>query len=1514
MRSVGHLAILAQVGPHLINTMFLIFVGALFLWCACRCSNVPYCCGGASDDPAFSCSPLLPAGRPGVECLHRADRGPWTGLEVARGPSSPSHCGGLGSSSTARWFFLDGGSGGTCGTGLPIDSTDPAHPSWRKLGTMGTRLSLWRPAASTYGNSCSRTSADREKTENDSGTGSIRRQRFRGHARGHEGALGSALHPCYGGLASRRRRSDTGTNVCPLPEIDDPADCALHRLQRLGALRAESFEGKQVQNLHPHGLRVRHEGTSRPSHLRSMESKLQSTQDGFDQSPSLQGGYTPWLRDGGGKTRQDIPHSVALGLQWGRTSQVIPLESHQAENGYGRALRGHNACGMGPKHALGLRLQPHLQRRHLLAASSTWTGTCVVGCREPWKPEDTCRTSGSRLHERWGTGNHPVSRWVSGRRCSWKGLRYRCKKKHQQKPKRSPKAESCCRQRGAPGVQGQEHRHEGWLLEGLFEKLGEAEVLRLEQRERAMRRPCTRPGLCEPGSTRTQMHHLRQPRPSITELPTEEEMTRWVVTLAGSVKRPRSEEQKGEDEPPDYDPSDASGPDDPDDPGGKKDEGEGEEQGDEGDEVSDGMGDRDPLYADTLEEYYGKRVFVFVHHYAGSTDPLTKAMKSAAVEQGIKLKAVSVERDSGTGDLLEDEPYNTHLRWAKNGNIDAYHAGFPCNTFSVLRFRDGPNLPRPIRTKEEPYGCKYNTEREQKTCDDGTVMACRAINMAKAVADTRKISKIPSIATLENPPPTNKPMHLSAWELPEMQEFINIDQQDGRVTFNTCTYEMDIPRGLRHSKPQMFAGTLLGMKDLERRCECGDISNHDPVVGIEKSRASATYPQLLCKVYARLAVKQLKMIGKSEFLELRMRKLQGSLQRGITVTETDRNRSRSRPKRYRKVRKRVVKDENTGASASIPPDAPTSSGVSANTPSGGGTSAPASFGPAPSQVDPKDEGTKEWIGGEGKHSALKTSSARTSDPRMFEFHGGLRDPYAVVRQMSNLKSLGIRIRASWEVFEKKFKNVTMVAEAYGTEDCEIQENLVKEWKSQLRKAVGANAPPAVKIKPRWAYSSPLDAEIFKAWARKGNDPETEVASWIEKGTPLGIERPIGTCGIFPPATFDTDLQATAAEAEAEDAAIQLSKGDINNYTSVSENLVDARIEIDRLTKEGYLRTISRREVDESMGHGTISRLGLIVKEKPTGKKRRIIIDMRRSGGNSKMTLPERLVLPRPRDAVQFIRETYAMREHHGMKDEVAKELAVIDISDAFMSLGLDEAELPHTLTPSIDDPEVLYLFPALLFGFKTAPLLWSRVAAQIARFLQSLFDGHEARHAVYLDDSIWLLQGSLPKRNSYLAMILFTMHALGLRVALRKGERSRQVTWIGVRFTIGEDSVTMAIPEKYTKEVLQDLESWKTKGMVATKDLQKMAGRISWLAGILPRARWVVSTFYSVLYSRKADIASGAEESRRAKRADDRDKAHFVAVKQFEQARAWLVAYLGASLERPVKPSSWTSRSTRRLS
>ena len=81
---------------------------------------------------------------------------------------------------------------------------------------------------------------------------------------------------------------------------------------------------------------------------------------------------------------------------------------------------------------------------------------------------------------------------------------------------------------------------------------------------------------------------------------------------------------------------------------------------------------------------------------------------------------------------------------------------------------------------------------------------------------------------------------------------------------------------------------------------------------------------------------------------------------------------------------------------------------------------------------------------------------------------------------------------------------------------------------------------------------------------------------------------------------------------------------------------------------------------------------------------------------------------------------------------------------------------------------------------------------------------------------------------------------------------------------------------------------WKSKGMIPLRDLRSLAGKLSWVAGVIPRIRWTVAIFYAVLSTAEREEQEGIEAARAAKREDKREKKGLVAVKRLGIARAWL--------------------------
>ena len=263
---------------------------------------------------------------------------------------------------------------------------------------------------------------------------------------------------------------------------------------------------------------------------------------------------------------------------------------------------------------------------------------------------------------------------------------------------------------------------------------------------------------------------------------------------------------------------------------------------------------------------------------------------------------------------------------------------------------------------------------------------------------------------------------------------------------------------------------------------------------------------------------------------------------------------------------------------------------------------------------------------------MRDSKAKKDDPKNLNYLGGMRNPAEVVEGMPNAQALGLRIFAAWERFSKTNPKALETASDYGTTDCTIDDRTLERWKGELRKVVGSRGKMAVQLRSKWAFTSPINHDIVEAWTQKAADPDTDVATWVRDGAPLGINLDIPTKGIFPPSDKDAEQEVMM------DSVMQMARGSMVNYASVRDNVEDTKVEVERLENLGFLKRITEQTVREEFSQGTISKLAIIVKERPDKtKKRRLIIDLRRSGGNSKARLEEKLVLPRASDAITSLR-------------------------------------------------------------------------------------------------------------------------------------------------------------------------------------------------------------------------------------------------------------------------------------
>ncbi|CAE7036982.1 unnamed protein product [Symbiodinium sp. CCMP2592] len=937
-----------------------------------------------------------------------------------------------------------------------------------------------------------------------------------------------------------------------------------------------------------------------------------------------------------------------------------------------------------------------------------------------------------------------------------------------------------------------------------------------------------------------------------------------------------------------------------------------------------------------LKEYLRKRTFNYLHHFSGAEDKLGKAIEQKASLVGMKVKVESSDIKAGV-DLAAEEPYGKQLKKAQAGGYDGYHSGFPCSTFSRARFNPVEAFPPPLRTKDHPYGLPDLGDDQKEEVKKGTIFLARSVEMAGAVLFTGNDSGIAPPVSLENPPPSEVKHHLSAWELPELKRFADYALEQGKMkwaAFPTCLYQRDrehVPVTIRLSAaaaeyPEQLVDALadkivahlfkmghlewLKQRQVELQTEIRDLSRTassstgrpEEPQQVSQEAVMENRVETLLQMGAVAKERRKKLVEAAVEAKKQAKEGSGKVEDatgegGTKAATTDSNPAVKFHKFPILTKSKAAGAPPAEATDSTPASTPASSATATgagprgsatldqkegaepkvarsrspsrgqnatvNLEEGAEPKVARSRSPRRGAVADTDPVLAGWKGGQGTYERIKP---KPKDPPHL---GGTRNTSKAVLGLSSARNLGVKVMAAWERFTVKYPDALEVADTYGTPNCEGPRR-TEEWKAELKRQVGAQGKPSVSLAPAATpYKSPLDAELLEGWVAKAGDPEVYVVDWVRNGTPLGIEKPIPVCGVYPAVPADEQREADPSA----DAETSRTTEGMRNYSSVTDNPEEAYIELDRYVKEGFAVKLTMEEAVRRYGIGTVSKLGLILKEKDDGTlKRRIIIDLRRSGGNAKSALPERLTLPRPVDAVRMA--TFQCEEEENLRakyrrfgweeEDWAREWVVIDVSDAFMHLAVAEGELAHCMAPGrvraeseggaqggegeATTDEDVYIFVALLFGFRTAPLLWSRVAALLARLLQSCVQTAEGSHQVYLDDSLWALLGGRRRRNQVLAFVLTTMAALGVKVSYKKG-----------------------VNGKFLTEFKDILKAWGSDGMAPIKDL------------------------------RKAEIESGQEAQRKKTRKDQRNKNNLFYVKRLNKVHLWLLDVIDAVAMQPFK-------------
>ena len=470
--------------------------------------------------------------------------------------------------------------------------------------------------------------------------------------------------------------------------------------------------------------------------------------------------------------------------------------------------------------------------------------------------------------------------------------------------------------------------------------------------------------------------------------------------------------------------------------------------------------------------------------------------------------------------------------------------------------------------------------------------------------------------------------------------------------------------------------------------------------------------------------------------------------------------------------------------------------------------------------------------------------------------GGMRGPVISVARLPGWRAVGARVRAIIDQYlDSSGAPLAQAVRAMGGAGAQGPS---AEWIRGLRTAIAEGLGLA------FSEEEGLQGWLAQAVGRLAGDPDTSVTEWFRGCVPLGVLKKILPGGVFPPIPDNEHVQ------DLEKARVLEIKGDFSNYQSMNDFQKDALAELEREACAGYLELCEcRAKLERAYGPLVPSRIAVLTKAVGLVKRVRLIHDLRRSGVNARLILPGRVVLPRVGEVTRSVIELFG---HTQRGDEVS--FMSLDFKDAFKQLVVSDEE-KRFLSGKVG--RRWFVYHRLLFGVASGPLLWGRVGAFVGRSTQALYAPAEARLHIFVDDPIQIARGA-PAQTLRIHMISIAWWlALGLQIAWHKGSRGAQVDWIGARLSLSthQRALRVSLPDAKRTELLASCQSALAVAGVSAAALRRLAGKCSWVAGLVPQLRPFVRQIWGACAASKGSVV--------------------VPLRRYRHAVAWVAAFCEGS-------------------
>ena len=484
-----------------------------------------------------------------------------------------------------------------------------------------------------------------------------------------------------------------------------------------------------------------------------------------------------------------------------------------------------------------------------------------------------------------------------------------------------------------------------------------------------------------------------------------------------------------------------------------------------------------------------------------------------------------------------------------------------------------------------------------------------------------------------------------------------------------------------------------------------------------------------------------------------------------------------------------------------------------------------------------------------------------------ESRAGMRNPADLEAGWPELWECMGRVRRVLEKARNKNEELKDLTDLCGEQPARrpVTEAVLHELRCDLADELGIARGEVEFHHPAstWRY------RLIQGVQAEAADPDKHAAEWLETGAPMGLAAPIAPGGLFPRVVPAPERSLEELDAE--------SRWD-SNHPSFEETHGEDRPPGVELI-EGY--------VEKGMGRiyrdaaAASEALGKTIHPAPMGNvttlkndrlKHRVIQDLKANKVNTAVTLTERQVLPRGVDhGLDMARLSCKLGRGQIMK------VMVLDFKDAFMSIPLCDSEKPYNCAVmkeeilrkrealDNDEPEKgkCIVWNVLGFGGKPNPLVYSRVASFAMRTAQAMFqrkptEGPRLRSQLYVDDPAVTASGSEEEVQLAFDLVLAWWLALGIPLAWAKGKvvaGKEEHDWIGVCYKVVRHGVAeMTLPTKYLESLLEVLYPFcNLKGRASLREAERMVGKASRVAQVVPAAKPFVSGLWVALTETKRD-------------------------------------------------------------